>query len=446
MKKSIFAVVFVLFVTSCLFGQIVTNTNQSAQYIRLLARNGSTDIDAAYYNPAGLISLDDGWHFSLSNQTIFQEKTVENFYPLLNQSKYVGEVNVPFFPNAYAAFKSDKLVFSVGFGPNAGGGSADFKTGLPSFEIPFSGLPPTISGFGLPTTAYSADIAFKGTSIFLGFQANVTYAFSDEISLAGGVRYIKAENTYEGYIKDVMVNAYHPLLNPQANMISAAGFFNSIGQPGYAAQVADKEVDVKQTGTAMTPILSLCIQPNDDWSIGIRYEFKTKLELENETVVDGTGMFPDGVITRNDIPAVFSIGTEYQIMRNVRGMISYNLFFEKDANLGGSEAFIDSNTYDLGFGLEWSLTDSFLLSGGILYSKVGVSPEYQSDFAHEISATTFGGGARLVLSKQIDLDLGAIFVQYQDANRFISYAGVGSIEERYSRSTWAFSGGLNFHF
>jgi hypothetical protein len=31
---------------------LVTNTNQSALHFRLLSRNASTDIDAAFYNPA----------------------------------------------------------------------------------------------------------------------------------------------------------------------------------------------------------------------------------------------------------------------------------------------------------------------------------------------------------------------------------------------------------
>ena len=35
-------------------------------------------------------------------------------------------LNVPFFPNFYAVYKKDKLTLSFGFGPNGGGGTADF--------------------------------------------------------------------------------------------------------------------------------------------------------------------------------------------------------------------------------------------------------------------------------------------------------------------------------
>jgi len=445
MKKSMLSVFIVVFASTCLFGQLVTNSNQSAMYLRVLARNATTDLDAVYYNPAGLAFLENGWHFSLSNQTINQEKSITNAFPLLNQAEYIGDVKVPIYPNFYAVYKTNKLAFSFGFGPNAGGGTVDFTKGLPSFEIPFSQLPLMISSFGLPTTAYSTDIAFKGSSIFLGFQANVTYALSETISAAAGFRYIKATNTYEGYIRNISVNPYHPLLNPQASMMPAGTFFTMIGQPALAAMVTDKSVDVKQVGSAFVPIFGLSFQPNEDWTIGFRYEFEGKLELTNETVVDDTGMFPDGVKTRNDIPAIFSLGTEYQLARRIRAMISYNLYFEKQANLGGAEDFVDSNSYDYAAGLEFTLTDRILLSVGYMHAQISVGPQYQSDLSNELISNTIGFGSRIRLSKRLDVDLGVIFVSYKDFSQSLSYPPIGSFQETYGRKTWAFAVGFNFH-
>lgn len=137
---------------------ILTNGNQSAAYVRLLARHASLEVDAVYYNPAGLVKLSDGFHLSLNNQYISQDKTIINGFPLLNSSEYVGEVRVPVFLDVYGVYKKGRMAFSFGFGPNAGGGSADFKKGLPSFEIPFSTLPSLISSMGVPTTAYQLDM------------------------------------------------------------------------------------------------------------------------------------------------------------------------------------------------------------------------------------------------------------------------------------------------
>ena len=164
MRKLLTALMFAgIICPSAIFaGGIVTNANQSTSYVRMLARDASTSIDAVYFNPAGLTKLENGLHISFSNQSIFQKKTIENKYPYLNDGKYIGDVAAPLFPDFYAVYKKEK--FAVGFGvtPNAGGGSADYNTGLPSFEIPISVIPASLTSNGIPTSDYSADINFKG--------------------------------------------------------------------------------------------------------------------------------------------------------------------------------------------------------------------------------------------------------------------------------------------
>ncbi len=449
MKKNLFFAVLVLCVVPMTFGQIVTNSNQSVEYIRMMSRNASTDIDAVYYNPAGLTQMKNGFHLALHNQTIIQDKTVENLNPFLNEATYVGDVNVPIFPNIYAVYKKDKLALFFGFGPNAGGGTADFKTGLPSFETTISSLPALLTGMGLPTTAYSVDLAFKGSSIFLGAQAGASYALSDMISVSAGARFITATNTYEGSIQDIMINPTHPAINPTGAMIPAPNFFTAIAQPTYAALTADTEVDAKQTGTAIQPILGLFFKPTEKLSIGLRYEFNASLELENDTtkdvIVDGTPMFPDGAKFHSDIPAIFSIGLGYELTPDLRLNISGNYFFEKQADLDGAEEFIDKNTYNFSAGLEYNVTEKFLLSAGIEVNQISVSEDYQSDLSHEISSSQIGFGGQLKLVQNLDLDFGGILVMYSDAKKTINYP-VGAYLEKYTRSSTVFAIGLGYHF
>jgi len=71
-KVSLLFLTAVFSVNMLFAGGIVTNTNQSAAWVRWLVRDASLGIDAVYYNPAGLTKLDNGFHLSLNNQFIFQ--------------------------------------------------------------------------------------------------------------------------------------------------------------------------------------------------------------------------------------------------------------------------------------------------------------------------------------------------------------------------------------
>lgn len=205
MKKTFLPIVLICAMALSSFaGGLLTNTNQSAQFVRMLSRNASTQIDAVYFNPAGLMKMENGWHFSINNQSIFQEKTVNSYFPLLNNGEYIGDVKAPVFPSAFAVYKMDNMAFSLGFGPNGGGGSATFERGLPSFEIPLSKLN---SGALLPigVTGYDAELYFDGSSIFWGIQAGLTYKLGDMVSVYGGARYLPSTNTYAGSISNVQV-------------------------------------------------------------------------------------------------------------------------------------------------------------------------------------------------------------------------------------------------
>jgi long-chain fatty acid transport protein len=447
MKKHFVIGVLVLCCASMASAAIVTNFNQSALYLRLLSRNASTDIDAVYYNPAGLTQLKDGFHIALHNQTITQEKTVVNNFIFLNNSKYIGEVNVPIFPNFYAVYKKGALALSFGFGPNAGGGSADYGKGLPSFETQIASIPALLTSMGLSTTKYSADIVFNGSSVFYGFQANASYAFSDMVSGAVGFRYIYAANTYEGHIQNILINPVHPVINPTGQMLPAPTIFTAIGQPAYAAMTSNKAVDAEQTGSGFTPILNLHLRPIAGLNISVKYEFNTKLELTNKTTKDDTGMFPNGVKIRSDIPAILSFGVEYALMPQLRASVSFNYTFDKNAKWENDrQKFVDSNSYDLGIGIEYDVTKSISVSAGYLRTKYGLSADYQEDSSFELSSHAFGAGGRLRLGEKLDIDLGGFLVSYQDFSKTISYGVIGAYPEKYQQTTSGISIGLGYHF
>jgi len=530
MKKITLPLLLTMVVSLTYAGGLLTNANQSTQYVRTLSRNASTSIDAAYYNPAGLSKLDNGLYLSVHNQSIFQTKTITNDFYLLNQNTYEGDVVAPLFPSGFAVYKTNKLAFSLAFGPNAGGGSATFENGLPSFEIGIAKNIPDLgdlSALGYPVEAYDANIHFEGTSIFWGLQLGLTYEVSSMLSVYGGARFVPAKNTYNGYINNIQFGPEGDLQNGQQYIAGAAataaatstflgqtatsldpivtgggaeltisqaqdmglidlatagqlegglqqlglteaqinamnftqiqGTFSTAsnelsGQAtelnAVSAQLADKTVDVEQTGFGISPIIGLNITPIENLNIGMKYEFKTKLELTNNTKQDDVDMFPDGEVNNNDIPAIFAIGVDYGITDKFNASVSFNQYFDKGANWDGREKLIDHGVWEAGLGLEYKITDFILVSGGFLHGETGVMPDYQTDLSYGNSSNTIGAGFEININEMITLNLAGLNTFYVKNQKEYSIEDFSetTITETYTKDTKAFSIGVDIKF
>jgi len=533
MRRS-FSVAFATFLlTSTMFaGGILHNTNQSAMYTRMGCRDATLGIDAVYYNPAGLTKLEDGFHFSINNQTIGQTRTITSNYTNLNDGKYPGEASASIFPGIYAVYKMGNWAFSLGFNPIGGGGEAQYSRGLPSFEYSISDMVPALAGPPHNVTDYRMNAYFEGTSVFLGYQANISYAINDIISVALGGRLVTARETYKGHIKDIEINAGgtwtpipdhftalataafgaatdasnastavlgdvvggagldDPLTNPvaigtlQGLGYDPTGMTNAVAMgtldalsAGYtsaatdaAAQAAytaiffsDQEADVERTGHGFTPIISVNIQPNDMLNFSVKYEHTTKLELTNKTTSDVvigidpvTGnpvtMFPDGATSRLDLPAMLSIGATLRPIEPLLFSTGFHYFFDKGADWGGREELLSSNSWELGIGAEYYLTEKFLVSAGWIMTSVGATDEYQTDLSHTLSTKNgWSIGLGWDILPFMQLNLGGQFVQYDQYDRNFSHLNIPAddmfpVKETYERSNWIIGAGLNFSF
>jgi long-chain fatty acid transport protein len=540
-----------MFITGSLIaGGLVTNTNQSATWARLPSRNASVGVDAVYYNPAGLMKLENGFHLSISNQSVFQKREIENSYagPLgafgLNNHTYKGTVTALAFPSVYAAYKMDKLAFSVGFNPIGGGGGAVYEEGLPSFEMTPSDLVPLLGSQG--ATGYQLDAYFKGSSTFLGFQGGVSYKINDWISIAAGLRYVTAKNTYEGHLQDIQINLPSGLTRADAIMtgiagsatnaaaatsglvaagagtltlaqVQGAGYITALQRAqlegaltafGYPTTVpvaqadaifkgaavkytatsnllGDQSADVTQSGSGYTPYFSVNLSPSENLNIGIKYELATKLDLKNKTTKDLligyendplTGlplvtnpitMFPNGAMTRNDMPAMLTVGVDYSFPSSLVVSVGMNYFFDKTANYGhkvdadlnsatpttfiSNSDIIDQNGMSFSGGLEYNISEKFLISGGYSWANQGVNSKYQSDLTYGLGTQTFGAGGAYSFSDKFQLNLGAAYTMYMKDSKTIDHKVSGIADpiqatESYSKSTFIIAIGVDLKF
>lgn len=496
--------IILLGLTEVYAGGILTNTNQSAQFVRMLSRNASTQIDAVYFNPAGIMKLENGFHLSIHNQSIFQTRIIQTTAPLNNQ-EFTGKVTAPIFPSAFAVLKSEKLAFSLGFGPVGGGGSADFDKGLPSFETKIAQLVPLMKAGG-----YNADIAFQAQSVFWGIQGGVSAKLNDMLSAYAGIRYVPATNTYTGHIRDITVlfNGQPVLVSPYfetaANQASSAatsaqslitgglgnytlqqaqtmGYLtstqkatleaglNNLGwTPAQIAamnmntvkarfeagaaylnvlseQTADIEVDTRQTGTGLTPIIGLNISPVEYLNIGLKYEHKTKLALTNDTKKSDAGLdfLKDGEEVNSDMPAIITAGISYLFSKKLLATLSFNEYLDKGvdwgSNIYGEERTIDRNSFELALGLQYDITDQFAFSLGGMHSSTGVSEQYQSAFSYSNTSSTGGIGVQWKIIPELALDTGMLYTVYKDAGKTFA-----THSETYDKKNIAFAIGLSY--
>lgn len=463
MKKQFLILALTASAVQVMAGGVITNTNQSAPFVRTVSRNASMDNDAVYFNPAATAQLSNGVHLSYGHQVCFQTRTTTDDFPTLNTHEYEGKIMVPAFPTLDAIWKKNNLAISFGFGPNGGGGNAQYDNGLASFERQISLIPGMVtamgSSMGLSANQYSVDIEFKGGSILYGGQMGIAYSFlEDKLAASIGARYIYQKNTYKGSIKNIQINPTAAALGMNGSMMSAITFFQNVSAAlassnpimsataaAYATSVADKEVDAAQSGMGFTPIIGLSFKPNDRFNFGFKYEMKTKIELTNDTKKDETGMFPDKATSRKDIPAIMAMGAGFNATDKLRGSLSYTYYFDKDANWNGREKLMDKNTMDIAGNLEYDVIDLLTLSAGYARSISGTSPEYQSDMDYALSSNTLGIGGRLNFSENLNVDFGFMYVAYDNVEKTSSFSSITHTES-FARVNKCFTLGLNYNF
>lgn len=438
MNKTTIILISILIISATAFGMI-TNTNQSSEYIRMMNRNASTDLDAVLFNPAGTVLLEDGTYIYVSSQTIWQSREVIAAHPNYNSDTFKGTTFVPTFPNAYFVHKKDKLALFGGFMPIGGGGSADFPDGLPLFDyqlarlvgLPASalvekGLDPAFADSIGTFTGYSVDAAFIGSSIYFAGQFGAAYQLNDWLSLAAGFRLVSANNTYTGALENAILEAENGDL------------------PGF---IPDMEVDSKRTGTAFTAVFGLDFTPSDKLTVGLRFEPITKLEVTSDTkldetkgVIDAEGMFPDDVTYSEDIPAQFGAGISYKLSNKLRAELGFNYWFNKGCDWDGDEEKV-VNDLNAGLGVEYGLSDALLISAGFLYSTTGATDEYNTDMDYGLASSTLGMGLKYTLNPKLDISLGASNTFYIEGQN----DDVGGVfEEKYNKTAFVIAFGLQY--
>jgi long-chain fatty acid transport protein len=467
-------------------GGLLHNTNQHIAFQRMMARGASNEIDAVFTNPAGIAFMDhDGWTLSLNIQSAYQTRNIDatvmtpagmGLFPndTFNK-KYKGNAAAPILPSAYAAYKTPKWAISGFFGVVGGGGKCTFDDGLPLFDAAVmagtysrslqplaEGYPSLAAVLGGPITPdqYYIDGYMKGRQYIFGGQLGFSYKFNEHFSGYAGFRVNYFNGNYTGHVNatagDILSNKFQQL---------------AISYPAFAPELLPKTeenglvhiaIDCSQTGWGLTPIVGI----NYKWrglTLAAKYEFKTNLNIENDTkVLEAKGFeeqmkdYKHGVNTPSDMPSVLYAAVGYEFIPNkLRGTVEYHYYDDKHADMAAKKnKELKHGTHEILAGVEWDINKTFTVSAGAQRTDYGLSDKYQSNTSFSCDSYSIGLGGAINVSKNVKLNVGYFWTTYSDYKKEMpaeagGYNGISPAitgSDVYSRTNKVFGVGVDYKF
>ena len=430
----------------------MTNTNYHIAFDRMFARGATTEIDAAYSNPAGLAWGHEGFQLSLNFQKPWQKRDIK-----LGNTTYEGVASAPIVPALFAAYKKDRIALSAMIGIVGSGGFVKYDQGVPQYNVMVQSLMSSIipqlnqlPGINIPSN-YALNSEMKGKQYIYGGQLNFTYKILDCLSAAFGIR----ANYYDGYYRG------HVIADAQ----------NEYGQ------LAKLLLDVDQKGWGFTPLVSINYHKGP-LTLSARYEFRTKLNPENSTNVLDAGLgnglvakvaavpvygeatlikikealapqlagataaFQDGVCTRYDMPALLAVAASYEFTPKLRAALEYHFFDDKNAKMANNrQEELTHGTHEILAGIEYDINEKFTISCGGQRTDYGLSDGYQQDTSFACDSYSLGLGGAWNINEKVRLNASYFCTLYSDYNKQAVFG-----QETYSRTNHVIGVGIDYKF
>jgi long-chain fatty acid transport protein len=438
----------------------------------MMARGASMEIDAAYSNPAGLVWGHEGFQLSLNFQKPWQNRDIElsapNFlavpslgYAGVNiDKKYEGKASAPIVPAFFASYKKDRWAVSAMIGIVGSGGFVKYDEGIPMFSTLVMAKifqsTATLPTGPITPDKYTIDSEMEGKQYIFGGQLNFAYKITDFLAAAVGVR----ANYYDGFNRGHVV----------ANM--------------GGADLLNLQLDCLQKGWGFAPIVSLAYHKGP-LTVTTRYEFRTKINTENDTKTltakikntnpvttaavpyiegetalaqfgDKVAPYEDGAKTRYDMPAMFSFAVGYEFTPKLRATAEYHFFDDKNAKMAGDrQKELSAGTNEYLLGLEYDINDKFTISCGGQRTDYGLADNYQQNTSFACDSWSVGLGGAWNITEKIRLNAGYFCSIYTDYEKSFAagtpgkggyYATGYAAKETYSRTNHVIGLGIDYKF
>ena len=450
--------------TTATAGGILTNTNQSIDFLRNPARDAAIGLDGVYSNPAGVAFMPEGFYLGINWQYAHQTRTIESTNPVFALGKkngglgvktFEGVADAPCIPSIQAAYNKGNWSVQFNFSVPGGGGKCEFADGLGSFESVVGSIANQLSPLG--ATGYDMDGYMQGRQYYFGFQLGAAYKIQPNLSVYGGLRLLYGTATYKAKISNIMVNTANgyvdfgsflqgaeTTVDAGINQVNAGiAQYQAAGVPvpeALTTKLAQLE-GTKQSLNALQKysqgVNLLCNQSSVgvapvigvDWRIGkfnfaAKYEFKTQIHMLNESTVNEASEIPavnkfrDGEKIDEDSPAQLAVGAMWNITDDVRLNLGYHHFFDKNVNwYNNTQDLLNGGTNEYLAGVEWDITDKLTVSAGTQLTRYQLTDQYMNDMSFVVNSNSFGFGFNYKASDHVTLKAGYFQTNYDHYKR-----------------------------
>ncbi|MGL5623022.1 OmpP1/FadL family transporter, partial [Cetobacterium sp.] len=284
--------------------------NYSAEYGGNPAQQGAINVGSTvYFNPAGLMRLENGTYFVGGLQYAFGDQNMSQ-----DGRDFSTDLASP-IPNFALYKKTDDGAYFWTVGGVGGGATLEYKDSIPlAMDIPLFGHIIQING-----NDYLNGANIEGSNMYAQTTLGKAYNLTDKWSASVAIRGVYGKRT-----------------------LKASTTTNDKGEGIFGVKSA--EIDSERTATGIGAQLGLNYAANDKLNVGFRYDTKVKLNFKTESDYDKSnkianillGKYPvyaDGLKTRRDLPALAALGASYKVTDQWTTFIGGNYYFNESATM-----------------------------------------------------------------------------------------------------------------
>lgn len=458
--------------TTAQAGGILTNTNQSIDFLRNPARDAAIALDGVYSNPAGVAFMPEGFHLALNWQYAHQTRTVRSTNPLFmtglkNEGKdtktFEGIADAPFIPSVQAAYNRGNWSYQFNFSLPGGGGVCEFDKGLGSFEGAVGMIGQLLGAKGYDVNGY-----MRGRQYYFGFQLGAAYKINQHWSVYGGLRALYGNASYKARLSNIQVlqgNAdgtttvtnFDTYLNDKVydlrktlEPLQAAAKMGAALSAEQQALLARGEASLEllnrlqhysngvnlmsnQEGFGLAPIIGVDYKVGN-FNFAAKYEFNTQMKMKNRSTlehplqlpssmgnvpaINNINKFADDTDVDEDIPAMLAVGAQWSALSNLRLNLGYHHYYDKNAKwFGNSQDKLSHGSDEYLGGVEWDVTDRVTISAGGQITRYGLTDEYMNDLSFVVNSYSTGFGVKYRVSDVVSLSAAYFQTNYTDYDK-----------------------------